>query len=620
MDLNNKNPQPEKYKKLRPIILKKQKIKKKGSDGVEYNNDNILKILRIETPLYKRSTTDTAKEFTECTQILDNSLNKYHLKYPKLDEDDRDRENKSEINNYNDKKLIKKIYSLNKNHSKKKTIKIGIKEKSYPNPSTSLGVIKNNHHIYDDINKIIFARESESFKKKIKEMQQYTFKFKTKMPKINITDTSLQNSLDVPIVNLGSKKNLLPTLANKPKNSLKLFAYYKYPNKNFPEGREQFSICLKNGEIIISGGVTSVKQFLSIWNLNIAKLIWTKIPQKDSLDNRYGHTAIALDNKLYIFGGKTKYENSSVVNGLIVFSFNDKKFNIPEQGTLKPLPRHSHVAVLIRTQIFIHGGVGENNQILNDCFILNIKPIKWHKVSIDNSYQSPKLYGHAACLVIPTLLLKHYRFNIYNFPSDEDNKKLIKIKHKGVYIFGGKSLEFGGINNELWVLAMGKKPMKWIQITNYKGNPPPARYFHTMNFYEKGNFLVVHGGRNDCISETNALDDTFLFDLENLEWCNVLIYSTMDNFKVISRYGHKSVIFSDKLIILGGMNNNNYIGSALLVINLDLDYSNEIKSNEEIEYENLEENGDEKKKEDIQEKLKMKQLGVINDIELPFIK
>ena len=34
-----------------------------------------------------------------------------------------------------------------------------------------------------------------------------------------------------------------------------LFTYYKYPNKNFPEGREQFSLYSKGNEIIISGGI-----------------------------------------------------------------------------------------------------------------------------------------------------------------------------------------------------------------------------------------------------------------------------------------------------------------------------------------------------------------------------
>ena len=38
--------------------------------------------------------------------------------------------------------------------------------------------------------------------------------------------------------------------------------------------------------------------------LNIPKLEWEKISQNNPLENKYGHTALALNNKLYIFGEK----------------------------------------------------------------------------------------------------------------------------------------------------------------------------------------------------------------------------------------------------------------------------------------------------------------------------
>ena len=53
-----------------------------------------------------------------------------------------------------------------------------------------------------------------------------------------------------------------------------------------------------------------------------------------------------------------------------------------------------------------------------------------------------------------------------------------------------------------------------------------------MNYYEKRNFLIVHGGRNVSVSDNSALTNTYLFNLENFEWIEVILYSNLNNFKV----------------------------------------------------------------------------------------
>lgn len=80
--------------------------------------------------------------------------------------------------------------------------------------------------------------------------------------------------------------------------------------------------------------------------------------------------------------------------------------------------------------------------------------------------------------------------------------------------------------------------------------------------------------------------------MENFEWMQVTLYSQLNNFKVLHRCAHQSIIYSNKLIILGGMNNNNYIGSALLIVNLDFSYSNNQKSVEELLIKELESKND----------------------------
>ena len=171
-------------------------------------------------------------------------------------------------------------------------------------------------------------------------------------------------------------------------------------------------------------------------------------------------------------------------------------------------------------------------------------------------------------------------------------------------------------------MILGQKPIFWNKIKT-NGNPPCPRYYHTMNYFEKSNFLIVHGGRNDILSSTSALDDTYVLDLTNFGWMKIILYSNLPDFKVFSRYGHKSTIFLDKLIILGGVNNSNYIGSSLFIVNLDFNFPNILKTSKNItfdEFNNLNENESKKINQKLEKDLQKYELGIISHFNLPPIK
>ena len=577
------------------------------------------------------------KDYENYDNKINLTLSKYQLSIP------HDKDKEEEINpndlgpnekyiDKDDKKLIKKIYHLNSLYSNRglptlneqSRLKVVIPEQEYPNPFQSLGVIKANRHLYDEISKDFLYRQSDLFNQKIIDIQKYKSKFGS--IKIQQTQVSASNNkYDIPVIDLTEKKDKQSFGINHilPQNGiLKLFTYYKYPNKNFPEGREQFSLFSKGNEIIISGGITINMKTLTIWSLNLEKLEWKKININGYSYNRYGHTGIYYQNKIYFFGGKIKYQKNSMTCGLEVFNFQDGQFTAPSAGKLIPEPRRNHTAELLGNQIFIFGGITNTNEVLNDCFLLNINPLKWYTCIINKYTPGPHLYGHTSCVVIPTYILKNHKFSIYSYPNIEPGKANSLIKEKGIYVFGGKSKEEGGISNQLWILVTGKKPLEWI-LPNTKGKPPSPRYSHSMSFYERGNFLIIHGGRNDSISDNIALNDTYLFDLENFEWLKVELYSGMKDFKVLNRCGHQSMIYLDKLIIVGGMNNNNYLGSSLMIINMDFSYMSKPKTFEEIMMKELKDKNDndsKRKLSKIKIDLKHNQLGVVTNITLPPIK
>lgn len=93
----------------------------------------------------------------------------------------------------------------------------------------------------------------------------------------------------------------------------------------------------------------------------------------------------------------------------------------------------------------------------------------------------------------------------------------------------------------MYLLLLGRKPLEWIRLKT-NGTPPRPRYFHSMNFFERSNFLIIHGGRNDE-SESSALNDTFIFDLQNLEWIKVELFSQLQNFHILTRCGHATIVY-----------------------------------------------------------------------------
>jgi len=119
------------------------------------------------------------------------------------------------------------------------------------------------------------------------------------------------------------------------------------------------------------------------------------------------------------------------------------------------------------------------------------------------------------------------------------------MKEKGIYFFGGKEGQEGTLNNDIWILKIGKKPLEWMKPQVY-GSPPCPRHSHTMNFYEVGNFLIVHGGRNDYKNDSFALNDTFVFELSKFEWSEVKLYFNTARSKVYNRCSHSSLIYSIK--------------------------------------------------------------------------
>jgi hypothetical protein len=69
-----------------------------------------------------------------------------------------------------------------------------------------------------------------------------------------------------------------------------------------------------------------------------------------------------------------------------------------------------------------------------------------------------------------------------------------------------------------------------------------------MNFYEKGNILVVYGGRCDLNKDHPILNDLHALRLDNLEWLKIEYRGETPQPKA----NHCSTIVESRIIIFGG--------------------------------------------------------------------
>ena len=473
----------------------------------------------------------------------------------------------------------------------------------YASPIHSLSVLKINNKLHSNLIKLNMKRQKYIYNKSIDEYKNNRINsIYNRLSKIKISELSpLNHNLFnfKPKENFDNKeKNPKPSLIipNKVNKNFsiqfytRLFACFKYSSKNYPESREQFSFILCDENIYLIGGICCINEIDEIWKYNTTNLAWSKIKVNNKTLSRFGHTAI-LDrakSKIFIFGGRSKLdiwshsiasERKEYFGNIEYYDIKQNEWNIPTmKSKYHPSLRRNHTAELVGNDLIIMLGINESNIILNDVYSLNLsfqegKNEKWNEVHISKETPGPRLFGHSSSLVVQKDILKEKKFSIYRFPEED---KLFrpsnfkdKIKLKGIYIFGGKSKNIGngGISNDLFVLIIGNDPCIWQKIDNVKGLKPSPRYFHSMNFYEPGNFLIIHGGRNDYKSDSYALNDTFIFDLELLQWHKITLIG-IDKNNIFPRCGHSSVISGNQLFIFGGMNNIRYIGSSMFIINL----------------------------------------------------
>lgn len=185
--------------------------------------------------------------------------------------------------------------------SENSIMKVEVKDFDYKNPFESLKTLKKNKVIYDNINVSFLNRQKMFYDRALVGINRH-LKLKATLPKVKVSNL-MPKGIDLSqIVNTANmmspsspnnikqynnqdssgkksakknknKKNEVIIQASQiisSSNNLQLYANYVYANKNFPEGREQFTLNYNLVDLVLYGGIASNKNN-NIWSLDPSK-------------------------------------------------------------------------------------------------------------------------------------------------------------------------------------------------------------------------------------------------------------------------------------------------------------------------------------------------------------
>ncbi|XP_054706204.1 kelch domain-containing protein 3-like [Uloborus diversus] len=145
----------------------------------------------------------------------------------------------------------------------------------------------------------------------------------------------------------------------------------------------------------------------SVHRLNLETFVWEEINVSGNIPTgRDFHTASAIGNKMYIFGGRSFFDeinpsalNEYYCNKIIRFNTESMLWEAPDVSGDIPCGRRSHSAVVYQDELYIFGGYNAgNNKHLNDLYKFNPETGEWTKLVAIGEGPCPRR-RHCACVV-----------------------------------------------------------------------------------------------------------------------------------------------------------------------------------------------------------------------------
>ncbi|CAM9686602.1 kelch domain-containing protein 3 isoform X1 [Lethenteron reissneri] len=224
---------------------------------------------------------------------------------------------------------------------------------------------------------------------------------------------------------------------------------------------------------------------------NLVSMRWSKLPPvigpKQMPYMRYGHTAVLVEDAIYVWGGRN--DTDGACNVLYSFDIYTHRWLRPHVSGPVPGARDGHSAAALRKCMYIFGGYEQ----LADCFSNDV-----HKMDTTTM----------------TWTLIHA---LGGLPRWRDFHSATFIGQK-MYVFGGRADMLGPShsNREIYcnrIKVFDTEKRYWFDPP-VNGTPPDGRRSHSAFAY-KGE-LYIFGGYNALVDR--HFDDLWKFSPETMTW------------------------------------------------------------------------------------------------------
>ena len=218
-----------------------------------------------------------------------------------------------------------------------------------------------------------------------------------------------------------------------------------------PSARDAHSACVIQEAMYIFGGYfeASFSYTPTVFRLDLNNYEWTLLECEGSPPiYRDFHTATAIDNKMFIFGGRSDNSNDFTQteiysNRLVYLDLTSLKWEQPEIRDPQPIGRRSHSALNLNGDLLIFGGYNSSKEThMNDLWLLDSQQWTWRQLRPHGKGPQPRR-RQSVCRVGSQIFLfggtsPHEGPQVYftqeqlQFMPDDEPKNL--IDHNDTYV------------------------------------------------------------------------------------------------------------------------------------------------------------------------------------------
>eukprot|EP01004_Peranema_trichophorum_P007041 NODE_5835_length_962_cov_2.013111_g5251_i0.p1 GENE.NODE_5835_length_962_cov_2.013111_g5251_i0~~NODE_5835_length_962_cov_2.013111_g5251_i0.p1 ORF type:complete len:316 (-),score=53.93 NODE_5835_length_962_cov_2.013111_g5251_i0:15-932(-) len=116
------------------------------------------------------------------------------------------------------------------------------------------------------------------------------------------------------------------------------------------------------------------------FRLNLERNEWEQL---DTTIRTIGHSMAVYKREIIVFGGVIEYVgNRQTSSQLLSYNVDTKEWKALEpNGDYKPPARHQHSATVLNSEMYVIGGINNNNNPLSDFFVYNFVTNSWRTLA-----------------------------------------------------------------------------------------------------------------------------------------------------------------------------------------------------------------------------------------------